>query len=519
MGCKQLQFNNYFTFSDYPNTITVNNAYESNRNLITSVDNKYGSTTISKYDYTNDALGRRSDMEKSGTAFTASDTINYTYNDKSEVTGADATTDANYDFGFDYDQIGNRKTYDTTESGSNVQSVYSANNLNQYTAVTNPSQSPTYDDDGNMLTMTLASGSWTNTFNAENRIIAQEKSDARLEYVYDYMGRRVEKKVYSGSTGAWTLDKNLKFVYDKYEQIQELNGASSDAVLKKRIWGNDKIVADIHGVNTYYSLGDGNKNITEYLDSTGTIQAHYEYSPFGKITKSSGIKKDDFDYRFSSEYIDTETELGYYIYRYYSAELGRCLSKAPIAERGGYNLYGMVGNNSVNGWDYLGECTESEKGKKRWTEEDIKIIPSTLAQLNPDEYDKWSKVLSSAIMAAGLAPPTNLAEMILLGYSIMTGPNSAVIGAKLARWLRSIENKPLAIYIKGKCETCKCKSFLFWSWWSWDGDSEWYACTTIDEPYTWGGGKTQSVFPGLASININHIKKCKADIEKQCMEK
>lgn len=29
-------------------------------------------------------------------------------------------------------------------------------------------------------------------------------------------------------------------------------------------------------------------------------------------------------------------------------------SRDPIGERGGINLYGMVGNDSVNGWDYLG---------------------------------------------------------------------------------------------------------------------------------------------------------------------
>lgn len=37
--------------------------YEQNRNLITSVENKYDTTTISKYDYVNDATGRRTARE------------------------------------------------------------------------------------------------------------------------------------------------------------------------------------------------------------------------------------------------------------------------------------------------------------------------------------------------------------------------------------------------------------------------------------------------------------------------
>jgi RHS repeat-associated protein len=57
---------------------------------------------------------------------------------------------------------------------------------------------------------------------------------------------------------------------------------------------------------------------------------------------------------FSSKYQDSETGLAYYGFRYYSPELGRWLNRDPIAERGGLNLYGMVGNDTVSGVDYLG---------------------------------------------------------------------------------------------------------------------------------------------------------------------
>ena len=334
----------------YPNTITVTNAYELNRNLIDYVENKHGATVISKYDYANDAIGRRTAMAKSGTAFTAGDTVNYTYNGRSELTSADAVTDNNYNFIFAFDNIGNRQSYTSSESGNPVQSIYTTNNLNQYTAITNPTQAPTYDADGDML----SDGTWSFTWNAENRLIAAEKSGAKLEFQYDYAGRRVEKKVYSGSTGNWTLDKHLKFVYDGYEQIEVLDGTNSDAILKKRIWGLSKLICDIHSSTAYYALGDANKNITEYLDSSGNIQAHYEYSPFGKIATKTGTKQNDFDYLFSSEVFDTRTGLMYYNFRYYSLTLGRWLSRDPIEEEGGYNLYGIVNNNIINKYDMYG---------------------------------------------------------------------------------------------------------------------------------------------------------------------
>jgi RHS repeat-associated protein len=46
--------------------------------------------------------------------------------------------------------------------------------------------------------------------------------------------------------------------------------------------------------------------------------------------------------------------IGYYGFRYYDPVTGRWPSRDPIGERGGLNLYGMVGNDAVNVWDALG---------------------------------------------------------------------------------------------------------------------------------------------------------------------
>ena len=121
-----------------------------------------------------------------------------------------------------------------------------------------------------------------------------------------------------------------------------------------RFVGDDKHETSFpRGNREYKSIAEG-FIITDYVDASGTVQAHYEYSPFGKITASSGAMKDDFDYRFSSEVYDNESGLVYYNYRYYSPELGRWLSRDPIEEEGGYNLYGFVGNDAVGAWDFLG---------------------------------------------------------------------------------------------------------------------------------------------------------------------
>lgn len=47
---------------------------------------------------------------------------------------------------------------------------------------------------------------------------------------------------------------------------------------------------------------------------------------------------------FSAKYHDAETDLLYYGYRFYNPSLGRWLSRDPIEEAGGKNLYGFLHN-------------------------------------------------------------------------------------------------------------------------------------------------------------------------------
>ncbi|MCK4983838.1 MAG: RHS repeat-associated core domain-containing protein, partial [Victivallaceae bacterium] len=321
---------------------------------------------------TYDNVGKRSDVDWSGTAFSNTDTVTYGYNDRSELTSADATSDANYNFAFAFDTIGNRSSYTTYETGSSVTSAYTLNNLNQYTAITNPSQSPTYDNDGNMTQCSLGVSpeTWNFTHNAENRLIETYNDTVgnKLEFDYDYMGRRVEKKVYTGTSGtSWTLSTHEKFVYDGYKCIEVLDGANSNAILQKFLWSSVDFdmplsVYDVAATATYYYFADANKNIGQLMDSSGNTVAKYEYSPFGVQTSATGTYAATNRFCFSSEYYDSETQLVYYNYRYYSPTLGRWLSRDPIMEAGGWNLYGMIHNDLINNADLYGLVPMTKKG-------------------------------------------------------------------------------------------------------------------------------------------------------------
>ena len=192
-------------------------------------------------------------------------------------------------------------------------------------------------------------------WNGENRLISAENGDTRLEFSYDYMGRRFEKKVYTANV----LTKHEKFVYDGYKLIQVLDALNSDAVTMAFAWhpestGLDTPFSMTYDGETYYYVTDGNKNVMSLIDAAGTKAAEYVYDPFGRLLSSTGELAEINPFRFSSEYHDDETGLVYYNYRYYSPELGRWISRDPIEEEGGVNLYAMVGNNPVNKFDRFG---------------------------------------------------------------------------------------------------------------------------------------------------------------------
>lgn len=124
------------------------------------------------------------------------------------------------------------------------------------------------------------------------------------------------------------------------------------------------LLAVTDGTASYYPTYDGNGNISEYLDSGGTTQAHYEYDAFGNETVKSGAKANDFAHRFSTKPQDTESGLYYYGYRYYDPVTGRFINRDPIQEGGGFNTYGFINNNTVNDFDLLGLTSVKECFKR-----------------------------------------------------------------------------------------------------------------------------------------------------------
>ena len=87
-------------------------------------------------------------------------------------------------------------------------------------------------------------------------------------------------------------------------------------------------------------------------DSSGIIRARYDYDPYGRLTKISGDLDSDFTY--AGYYNHNASGIYGTMFRFYSADLGTWISRDPIAESGGLNLYSYCGNNVINYIDPLG---------------------------------------------------------------------------------------------------------------------------------------------------------------------
>ncbi|MCO5051453.1 MAG: RHS repeat protein [Verrucomicrobiae bacterium] len=96
----------------------------------------------------------------------------------------------------------------------------------------------TYDADGNLT----QDGRWDYTWDAENRLVKLESrsgapngSKRKLEFAYDWRGRRIGKKVTNLDTS--TVLSEEKFLYDGWNLIAKLN--SSFALVQSYLWGLD----------------------------------------------------------------------------------------------------------------------------------------------------------------------------------------------------------------------------------------------------------------------------------------
>jgi RHS repeat-associated protein len=231
---------------------------------------------------------------------------------------------------------------------------------------------PIHDADGNLLN----DGLWTYTWDAENRLVALESAPANpipqpvhKRFTYDFQSRRVAEERYLREQpgGPSVLEKATRWINDGWNQTVEL---LNDRPIRAYVWGLDLSgtregaggvggllsSVDLLDGSAWDYVSDGNGNVVALVEgATGHVVGRYEYGPFGEELAVDGPAARVNRFRFSSKMGDLDTELVYYGYRYLKTRTGRWVSRDPIEEAGGLNLFAFLRNGAIGIIDPVGQ--------------------------------------------------------------------------------------------------------------------------------------------------------------------
>jgi RHS repeat-associated protein len=223
--------------------------------------------------------------------------------------------------------------YDAADNLTNqAGAAGTVNALNQLT--TWDGASLTHDAAGNLT----ADGAWTYRYDAEQRLVAMTAAQGGASYAfaYDGVGRRV---------------------------VETTNGTATrllwcgEAICQTRDAGDAPLAyhypqGELRGTQRLYYATDHLGSVREVKNlATGQTVAAADYSPYGATTAQTGSLTPARGFAGLWRHPS-----GLYLthFRAYSPTIGRWLSRDPIAEAGGVNLYAYLGGNPISRIDPTG---------------------------------------------------------------------------------------------------------------------------------------------------------------------
>jgi RHS repeat-associated protein len=183
-------------------------------------------------------------------------------------------------------------------------------------------------------------------------------------YTYDGMGRLATETYI---TGSFTLATNDFYYNAGGQMIEQYAGANTlvrnfySPVYVNAISRRDRDTDNNGSLDeTLYFTSDANFNVTTALDTSGTVQKHMAYSPYGIVFfyaanfTSSSSNTLNFNNLWQGGWRDSSTGLMLFQARWYSYNL-RWISADPAGYIDGASLYLPMGDNPINRVDALGQ--------------------------------------------------------------------------------------------------------------------------------------------------------------------
>lgn len=250
---------------------------------------------------------------------------------------------------YQYDCFGNRIRID--EQGVIV--TNQVNSLNQIVSLQGAAiASLRYDGNGNLL----SDGNRTFEYDEENRLQRLTVGGTEFRFVQDGMLRNVattvtapgqpvrrEFCVYDGPLLVALVDdrgNNRRICRGLDSELSFYEGGGVGGVLAVSADGSAR-----------FTICEPRGNVRSVLGPDGDLLASYDYSPYG-VARSSPNPDDQF--LFACQKLLPEAGLVRFLYRDYDPTFGRWLTRDPVGERGGLNLYNYVGNRVMDRTDRYG---------------------------------------------------------------------------------------------------------------------------------------------------------------------
>ena len=317
-----------------PNGVVTTSQYDG-INRLTRLTHAKSGNTLADFQYQFNAVSSITQM------IDGAGTHNYAYDTRDRLTTATHPNQTNESYTLD--DVGNR-------TASHQGSSYSYQAFNQQ--VTANSNTYAYNTNGNLISKTDASGSWSYTWDYENRLKQASKSGGvTVIYAYDVMGRRIQRTSSTGGTA--------KFVYDDADVVRDLDGNGATVADYLNGPGIDNKLRQATGGTASYFITDHLSTTRALTDASGNIASSLGYDSYGNLTSGSASTR----YAYTGREIDSDVGLIYYRARWYDPQQGRFISEDPIGLEAGINFYRYVNNSPLVFADPLGLCPETKKRK------------------------------------------------------------------------------------------------------------------------------------------------------------
>jgi RHS repeat-associated protein len=264
------------------------------------------------------------------------DTVNYGYDKRDQLTKADYAGNSQTDENYRYDSNGNRLESQRHGKGYKTD-PNTANRLKS-----DGTYNYEYDNNGNQIRRTRISGAEENgstvrefAWDYRNRLIrVTDRASAggvliqEVTFTYDALDRRIAK-----TSGGVTTH----FVYDREDVLLEFNG-STLATRNFHGPGIDQVLTQESNGAVQWLLTDHLGSTRAVVGANGAVQL-VEYDAYGNPVGAMPTR-----YGFTGREWEAETGLWYYRARYYDAAAGRFASEDPIDFLAGFNRYWYVNN-------------------------------------------------------------------------------------------------------------------------------------------------------------------------------